>query len=320
MDEQIELNDPDAATRHAITERTKHASPFLSLPAELRSQIYEYALCNRNIHIGIRRRQPLEGGGYPREVGDPIKLMHVVCLCQRTFSQAYQMSKELEPDTGKNFDERGLLKHESSMNPNILQGYYTDHKPCNAVLHDLQWREYMSFPRKECKCPFPCIHYFEYRKSMIEKFGEPPGGLEVKYASTKYDLSLLRVCTQVHKEAALLPYAGNTFAFQNRVDMDLFLDTVLFREQRDALQRLNVCIRSLVNPTLPANMPPKLETLECFVVSDDGDWRNDVEPWRNKFENVEVISGWDGRRSILEETRHTRRLKAERLEAFLTKS
>lgn len=230
------------------------------------------------------------------------------------------MSKEQDPDTDKNFDERGHLKPENSMKPEILQGYYTDHKPCNAVLHDLQWREYMSFPGKECKCPFPCIHYFQYRKSMIEKFGEPPEGLEVKYASTKYDLSLLRVCTQVHKEAALFPYAGNTFAFQNRVDMDLFLDTVLFREQRDALQRLNVCIRSLVNPTLPANIPPKLRTLECFVVSDDGDWCNDIEPWQNKFENVEVISGWDGRRSIFEEPRDIRRRKAERLEAFLTKA
>ncbi|CAK4034507.1 Hypothetical predicted protein [Lecanosticta acicola] len=258
------------ATRTEITKRNAIASPLLRLPAELRSEIIEYVLCNRNIHIGIRRRQPLEDGGYPREVGDPVKLMHSVCLCPRSFSEAYRMSLQPESNTSKYFDERGHLKPEHSKCDDVLQGYYTDHKPCNAVLHDLQWREYMSFPGKECRCPFPCIHYFQYRKSMIEKYGEPPAGLEIKYASTKYNLSLLQVCRQIHKEAALLPYASNTFAFQNRFDMNLFLGTVLFQEQRDAIQTLNVCIRSPVNPTLPAVLPPNLKTLECFIDSADG--------------------------------------------------
>lgn len=52
-------------------------------------------------------------------------------------------------------------------------------------------------------------------------------------------LGVLQVCRQIHKEAALLPYKENTFAFQTMRDMEPFLKA-LFPAQAHAISRMVV--------------------------------------------------------------------------------
>ncbi|KAK4612063.1 hypothetical protein CLAFUW4_13495 [Fulvia fulva] len=261
-----------------------------------------------------------ESGGFPLDEGRSIKVLHAICLCDRAWDEAYRMSKLSEPDLGETYDGRGFLKLSRSHDGDILKSHYVDRKACNSVLNDFQWRDFMCMPSKECSCPFPCIHYFEYRATMIEQFGKPPDGIKAKHISTKYDLALLQTCKLIYKETAKLPYTSNTFAFQDRMALNFFLDKVLTSAQRDAVERINVCMRSLANPTLPEILPIGLKVLQCFVVNHDVDFSIKFGPWKNRLEHVEVISGWDGKRSIHEWPRSARRERAKSLEEFLSKS
>ncbi|EME39823.1 hypothetical protein DOTSEDRAFT_37886 [Dothistroma septosporum NZE10] len=307
------LREPDSASSNNMS------SPLLRLPVELRAQICEYVLCNKTIHISIWKRQMGEPGGFPLDEGRPIKVLHAICLCNRTWDEVYQISKESEPNVEGTYDDRGFLKLARSHDENILKSHHIDHKACSSVLNDFQWRDFMSMPAKDCCCPFPCIHYFEYRAAMVEQYGKPPDGIKTKHLTTKYDLALLRTCKLVHKETAMLPYTRNTFAFQERMAMNFFLDKVLTSEQRDIVERIHVCIRSLTSPTLPEVVPSGLKVLQCFIVNDDGDFWSKLKAWKNRFESVQVVSGWDGKRSILEEPRASRRDRAAKLEAFLSR-
>ena len=56
----------------------------------------------------------------------------------------------------------------------------------------------------------------------------------------RLDLSLLLVCRQIHREAALLPYECNTFAFCNGLDLNLFISKSLLATQRKAIRRLQL--------------------------------------------------------------------------------
>ena len=295
-------------------------SPLLRLPAELRAHIFEYVLSNKTIHIGIWKRQMGEPGGFPLDEGRPINVLHALCSCDRSWDEAYRMSKAPESDVEETYDDHGFLKLTRSHDANILKSHYVDHKACNSVLNDFQWRDFMSMPVKECCCPFPCIHYFEYRAAMIEQYGKPPAGISAKHIGTKYDLALLQTCKLIHKETAMLPYTTNTFAFQERMAMNFFLDKVLTTSQRDAIQCINVCMRSLASPTLPEIIPVGLKVLQCFVINHDVDFSIKFEPWRNRFERVEAISGWDGKRSIYEWPRSVRKERAKNLEDFLSKT
>lgn len=54
------------------------------------------------------------------------------------------------------------------------------------------------------------------------------------------DLRLILVCRQIHEEAALIPYASNTFAFCDGLDLDLFVSKSLLAPQRKAVTRVQL--------------------------------------------------------------------------------
>ncbi|GAB1739931.1 hypothetical protein NU219Hw_g4862t1 [Hortaea werneckii] len=53
-------------------------------------------------------------------------------------------------------------------------------------------------------------------------------------------MGLTRVCRDIHREAALIPYVNNTFAFKNGYDLDLFVTKSLLAPQRAAISILQV--------------------------------------------------------------------------------
>lgn len=146
------------------------------------------------------------------------------------------------------------------------------------------------------------------------------------HAETKLDLRLLLVCRQIYKDAALLPYTGNTFSFQVPMDMNIFLDEFLKSHQREAIQRIFVYIGALTRPTLPAKVPAGLQSLFCYVRVVDVDLEETkidgiehLEPWTARFDTVQVIVGDGGRKPTTRETLLLRRTRATRLERLLSR-
>ena len=64
--------------------------------------------------------------------------------------------------------------------------------------------------------------------------------LHDEHSDSRLDLSLLGFCRQIHREAVLFPYTTNTFAFEDRLDLDLFVSRSLLAPQRQAIQRLQI--------------------------------------------------------------------------------
>ncbi|RMX73717.1 hypothetical protein D0869_13322, partial [Hortaea werneckii] len=53
-------------------------------------------------------------------------------------------------------------------------------------------------------------------------------------------MSLIRVCRDIHREAALIPYSNNTFALGNIAELELFIKKSLLVPQRAAIKTLQI--------------------------------------------------------------------------------
>lgn len=73
-------------------------------------------------------------------------------------------------------------------------------------------------------------------------------------AGFKLDLAILRTCRQIHREAALIPYESNKFAFSKGEDFDLFVSAKLNAQQRQAIQRIQFTEASMGYSTRPSTM------------------------------------------------------------------
>lgn len=146
------------------------------------------------------------------------------------------------------------------------------------------------------------------------------------HADTKLDLSLLLVCRQIYKDAALLPYSGNTFGFMVPLDLNVFLEEVLQSHQRNAIQRIQAFFGAMSKPTLPGRIPSGLQRLYCYIRIIDFNLESEefrepaeLETWVGEFENVEVIVGDGGIKPISKDKLLLRRRWAEHFEQLLTK-
>lgn len=287
-------------------------SPLLRLPPELRNQIFEHVLCNKQIHVRMRPLQPDETGGFAHGSGttwvaERYKPMYCVCLFSSDWQETYRSSKnEVAGD-------HALQTREST----------NSHRECERVLYDLRWQDFMRMPTCECVTR-PCPHFFQMRRSMIAKYGPLPEGLRKAHADTQLDLSLLRTCKTIYNETALLPYSGNTFWFHVPADLNAFLDQVLTATQRDSIQNLQVHIGAISRPTLPATIPRDLKLLQCHMASSTlaivtDDMRDTLAPWKDQFDEVEIVVGDAGNKSSSEAQAKGRREFAQTLENILKK-
>ncbi|KAK5674037.1 hypothetical protein LTS10_013202 [Elasticomyces elasticus] len=95
---------------------------------------------------------------------------------------------------------------------------------------------------------------------------------------SRLHLNVLRACSQIHQEAAILPYAENVLAFTSNDSLDYFLDTIIL-EQARALQRIVVTGlgqngKSYDPPLCEKYLESKLQSLEeltAFVEFPNGD-------------------------------------------------
>ena len=75
-------------------------------------------------------------------------------------------------------------------------------------------------------------------------------------------MSLIRVCRDIHREAALIPYSNNTFALGNIAELELFIKKSLLVPQRAAIKTLQIYGHMALGPGQAPKMLRGLQTLE----------------------------------------------------------
>ena len=83
-----------------------------------------------------------------------------------------------------------------------------------------------------------------------------------KRATHNLPMSLIRACRDIHREASLIPYANNTFAFGNVAELELFITRSLLAPQRAAIKTLQIYGHMAFGPRKAPKMLRGLQTLE----------------------------------------------------------
>ncbi|KAI6821431.1 hypothetical protein KC365_g18030 [Hortaea werneckii] len=138
-------------------------------------------------------------------------------------------------------------------------------------------------------------------------------------------MGLTQLCRDLHREAALIPYANNTFAFECGNELDLFVTKSLLAPQRAAISILQVdgyiaadSRYSAVTCKVP-KMLTGLHTLEipspfwdCRVYTDGR-----FSKFSRSLETVRVVYEDRGNEEISAELKVRLRTQAERAESYI---
>lgn len=195
-------------------EENTESSPLLALPPEIRNRIFRYVLGDGElIHINAVRCAPEDIVAWPPQrffnifsadnlTTDYMKLSHTVC--------------HLEPGSDEELYQRTVRCED------IID--------CDSKGKRIQpRRDVYSFRHNRCE-----QYYLQLNNRL--KLDKTDGPLPENRA---LNLSLLKTCRQVNKEAALMPLAHNSFSFLSASTLDFFISTSLRGRQRATIQRLH---------------------------------------------------------------------------------
>lgn len=213
-------------------QRNLESSAFLRLPAELRNRIYEEVLANKTIHIGHYACPPYKTGAvrfatfYRRDLdnhfdsfGDEkplpdsyLKLSHAICEAQESESSVHDRCKTCTVQDGCQW--------------NSPARYDSRHEACLGTLQDFDalWLIPSLDDFRDSTC-----------QEVREEYSQNYERLRQTNMGSQLHLDILRVCRQTHKEAGLLPYQLNTFAFTCGFTMDRFISENLIAAQKEAI-------------------------------------------------------------------------------------
>ncbi|KAI7279012.1 hypothetical protein KC345_g5587 [Hortaea werneckii] len=141
-------------------------------------------------------------------------------------------------------------------------------------------------------------------------------------------IGLTRVCRDVHREAALIPYANNTFAFESGFVLDLFVTKSLLAPQRAAISILQ--IDGLIAADgkysdITCKVPKMLTGLHTLEVASPSFWScymySDSRfcKFSRSLETVQVVYEERGQDEISAERKAYLRTQAEQAESYLLK-
>ncbi|KAI7487901.1 hypothetical protein KC351_g2323 [Hortaea werneckii] len=138
-------------------------------------------------------------------------------------------------------------------------------------------------------------------------------------------MGLTRVCRDVHREAALIPYANNTFAFKRGFELDLFVTKSLLAPQRAAIRVLQVegyIVGNSRYSGITCKVPKMLTGLHTLeIASPNWSWHMYTDSRFGRFsrslETVRVV--YEDRRNgeISAELKARLRMQAERAEKYI---
>ena len=171
-----------------------------------------------------------------------------------------------------------------------------------------------------------------WRDGKLQMHGPASSTYHDNHRDSRLDLSLLRVCRQIHEEAALIPYAFNTFAFDEGLDLDLFVSRSLLAPQRKAIQSLQINGWLEGYNRFPGVLPATvklLQDLKCFTLSVSGYRSKRVEGphlfSQLALKEARVIVELDSRDSNIERRKSAKKIEhhllaeSRRIASFTTK-
>lgn len=195
-------------------------APFLRLPAELRNRIYEDVLGNKTIHIGyydcpeyVKGRVNVQTLYRRNSEGCDLyaKIWHSICQAEESESEVYARSKGCSTEYGCSW-------------PSIT-AYDNRHERCLLIIRTLEEATYDTSDGLTVE---------QKRLRYLQKCEN----LRRSHQQSLLDLGLLRVFRQIHREAALIPYESNTFAFECGYVLDQFISGTLIAPQREAIKSI----------------------------------------------------------------------------------
>ncbi|KAI7081661.1 hypothetical protein KC356_g8975 [Hortaea werneckii] len=176
----------------------------------------------------------------------------------------------------------------------------------------------------------PAPHYTVRHKHCHEVLrGGQPSNPElaghVSQNTHHLNTGLTRVCRDIHREAALIPYANNSFAFQSGFELDLFVTKSLLAPQRAAIGILQVdghLVADLPSSRIICKVPKMLTGLHTLeIASPSWSWQiyedSRFQRFSRSLETVRVVYEERGQDEITAELKAQMRTQAERVESCI---
>lgn len=283
---------------HEPSAHPQSSSPLFGLPAEVRLLMYEF----------------LFGTG-----GDD-------------WADAYALSKSdmAIPSECIGSDENVRWDVPSK---HVRARYWARHRACFTPIHDFEQRDCTLVCIDGSIHPWPvecedCRCRTRYSKAVKIHGHELPSrdGIRRLHAGSKLDLSILRTCRLIHREAFLLPFALFTFDAQTDTVASVLVKDVLTAQQAQAIERIH--INDMLSHPLEYQALlicfPGLKQLRqsrdgaaSVLDGDELQWIDYFRTKRqSKLQSIEVVTGYDIDKS--QDRRIGDREAAEGLENYLS--
>ncbi|KAK4497555.1 hypothetical protein PRZ48_012006 [Zasmidium cellare] len=205
-------------------------SPFFKLSAELRNRIYEEVLTNKTIHIATHQCPKDAKGAFPStKLYRKIEHDHPR-PGHRKFSYSVCVQKESERDL---YDRSRSCSSQGGCRWLTIRPYYDRHEKCLQCMEEFE----------DAWCSYQDRGQPNDTPAEKRRLNQEANRLEVQELNKEFPLlalGLLRVCRQIHHEAALVPYESNTFAFREGFALDLFFSEKLLPQQREAVKSIQL--------------------------------------------------------------------------------
>lgn len=342
---------PSDAIVDTLAAVSQDSSPLFTLPPELRHRIYELVLGTGTIHLSGRdctpsKRDLGESSGLD-DLGDlddsvvqrkTVYEKSTYAICKNPdWDSYYRQSKrsivlpaecyEKEPLLGSPPRDDGSWENiVVDISPGLVVNFYPSrHSRCDHPILDFEAQDYarrcskdlMHFNAKD-----QCDKCRKLKDQLTREYGAPTeGGLLKLHADSKLDLSLLLVCRQIYKEAALLPYALYTFDMIGSYAARQFANRTLTSRQVRAVRKVRICHMVTVEDlTLLVSSFPCLRKLDIcmdyFIIAKGGEKLWSQFFLHSQLQFIEIVWGPEKSRYCVD-NRLKRRTVSELMERFL---
>lgn len=298
---------------------TPSQASLLGLPPELRHRIYQYIWPNDLIHVATRPCKPYDKGAWRPNFTQPtwapqsrfVRWTHTVCQVPNDWQIVYEASKKpFAVSETKSSRAKYHPLPEWCKSEDAVMNRHFRHDQCNWIQESFMEQRYISHCAHtwhKGHDPNECEAQREYHESMKKQYGPASEGLERLYDTSKLSLRVLLTCKQLYHEAALLPYALNTFHFDYPSTLQGFVTTTLNDGQVSSLRTLQIDGWPWVDVQASIDLLPRLRTLHYACEFSTGycgrkkifdavlaQVRDDAKSGKGKkLERVEVIAGCD---------------------------
>ncbi|RMY19127.1 hypothetical protein D0867_04873 [Hortaea werneckii] len=202
------------------------------------------------------------------------------------------------------------------------------HVVCNGTVDAEEVIYRSSKDSSQISAPYYAVRHEECHEVLHEgQSSDPDLAGQMRENTHILSMGLTQVCRDIHREAALIPYANNTFAFKNGYDLDLFVTKSLLAPQRAAIRILQVDGYIAADSRysgITCKVPKLLTGLHTLeVASPSWDCHMYTNSRFNRFsrslETVRVVYEDRGNEEISAELKARLCTQAERAESYILK-